>query len=133
VIASPNALRVAPPRHLSLQCGRAILSGELSVSASRAGPSSHWHPQCFVCCVCRDLLVDLIYFYVDDGGVTPPAECRLYCGRHHAETIKPRCAACDEVIQRFRRSFIRLWNRETIYIFMLWFVLSSSSFFFFLA
>ena len=40
-----------------------------------------------------ELLVDLIYFHVDG---------ELYCGRHHAETLKPRCAACDEVSTRGR-------------------------------
>jgi len=91
---------------LPLQCGVAILSGDLSVTASRAGPSSHWHPQCFVCCVCSELLVDLIYFYVAGGSSDTrqpgtghhPGTGRLYCGRHHAETLKPRCAACDEVV-----------------------------------
>merc|ERR1719471_2593234 len=39
--------------------------------------------------VLQELLVDLIYFYKDR---------KLYCGRHHAETIKPRCSACDEII-----------------------------------
>ena len=32
--------------------------------------------------------MDLIYFYKDR---------KLFCGRHHAETLKPRCSACDEV------------------------------------
>ena len=32
--------------------------------------------------------MDLIYFYKDH---------KLFCGRHHAETLKPRCSACDEV------------------------------------
>ena len=36
----------------------------------------------------QELMVDLIYFYKDRA---------LYCGRHHAETLKPRCSACDEV------------------------------------
>jgi len=87
-----------------VQCGLSILAGELSVTASRAGPSSHWHPQCFVCSVCSELLVDLIYFYtcssISSSGVSgaaPTGGGRLYCGRHHAETLKPRCAACDEV------------------------------------
>ena len=66
--------------------------GDMAVMASRCGPSRCWHPSCFVCCVCRELLVDLIYFY---------REGRLYCGRHHAETLKPRCSACDEVISSF--------------------------------
>ncbi|XP_025075544.1 protein prickle-like [Pogonomyrmex barbatus] len=64
-------------------------AGEMAVAASRAGPTALWHPACFVCCVCRQLLVDLIYFWRDG---------RLYCGRHHAETLKPRCCACDEII-----------------------------------
>ena len=32
-------------------------------------------------------------------------------------------------IYEIRYFMVALWNRETIYIFMLWFVLSSSSFF----
>jgi len=61
----------------------------MCVSASRAGPGHLWHPASFVCSICKELLVDLIYFY---------KEGKLYCGRHHAETIKPRCSACDEII-----------------------------------
>ena len=36
--------------------------------------------------------MDLIYFYKDR---------KLYCGRHHAESTKPRCSACDEVRKCF--------------------------------
>lgn len=57
--------------------------------ASRAGLGACWHPQCFVCTTCRELLVDLIYFY--HAG-------KVYCGRHHAECLRPRCQACDEII-----------------------------------
>uniref|UniRef100_A0A4W4DZ71 Prickle homolog 3 n=1 Tax=Electrophorus electricus TaxID=8005 RepID=A0A4W4DZ71_ELEEL len=71
------------------QCGRQICGGDIAVFASRAGHGSCWHPQCFQCATCAELLVDLIYFY-QDGHV--------YCGRHHAERIKPRCQACDEII-----------------------------------
>jgi len=71
-----------------LQCKEALSGGDVAVFASRLGPHAAWHPACFTCCVCRHLLVDLIYFHRDG---------RLYCGRHHAETLKPRCAACDEV------------------------------------
>ncbi|KAL1513855.1 hypothetical protein ABEB36_003203 [Hypothenemus hampei] len=70
-------------------CSETLSSCDIGVFASRAGPNTVWHPACFTCCVCRELLVDLIYFY---------KEGRLYCGRHHAETIKPRCSACDEII-----------------------------------
>ncbi|XP_054277732.1 protein prickle-like [Macrosteles quadrilineatus] len=70
-------------------CDERLSTGDMSVFASRAGPNCCWHPGCFVCSVCKELLVDLIYFY---------KEGKLYCGRHHAETLKPRCSACDEII-----------------------------------
>ncbi|XP_077983334.1 prickle planar cell polarity protein 3-like isoform X3 [Glandiceps talaboti] len=70
-------------------CGSNLDGGNVAVFASRAGHNVCWHPACFVCCVCTELLVDLIYFWKDG---------KVYCGRHHAETMKPRCAACDEII-----------------------------------
>lgn len=70
------------------QCKLMISGGDIAVFASRCGNERFWHPSCFVCMTCEELLVDLIYFYRDG---------QLYCGRHHAELIKPRCAACDEV------------------------------------
>uniref|UniRef100_A0A672U498 Prickle planar cell polarity protein 3 n=1 Tax=Strigops habroptila TaxID=2489341 RepID=A0A672U498_STRHB len=71
------------------QCGRRIAGGDMAVFAGRAGHGACWHPQCFQCSQCGELLVDLIYFYQDG---------RIYCGRHHAETRRPRCQACDELI-----------------------------------
>nr|XP_056703025.1 prickle-like protein 1 [Euleptes europaea] len=71
------------------QCGTKINGGEVAVFASRAGPGVCWHPSCFVCSTCNELLVDLIYFYHDG---------KIHCGRHHAELLKPRCSACDEII-----------------------------------
>ncbi|XP_037295259.1 protein prickle isoform X2 [Manduca sexta] len=71
------------------RCEETMSAGDMCVSAARAGPSARWHPGCFVCCTCQELLIDLVYFWKDG---------RLYCGRHHAETLKPRCSACDEII-----------------------------------
>lgn len=71
-----------------LQCDEPLSAGDIVVFAQRVGSQICWHPGCFVCCVCKELLVDLIYFHRDGN---------LYCGRHHAETQKPRCSACDEV------------------------------------
>ncbi|XP_050073423.1 protein prickle-like [Anopheles maculipalpis] len=71
------------------RCGEYASSGDMMVFASRFEPNTCWHPACFACFVCKELLVDLIYFH---------RENRLYCGRHHAETLKPRCSACDEII-----------------------------------
>ncbi|XP_071153374.1 prickle planar cell polarity protein 3-A-like isoform X1 [Mytilus edulis] len=71
------------------KCQEMIPGGCMAVFASRAGHEKCWHPKCFTCLSCDELLVDLIYFYKDGF---------LYCGRHHSELIKPRCAACDEII-----------------------------------
>lgn len=60
----------------------------MAIFASRAGPSPCWHPACFVCATCQEMLVDLIYFYHNG---------KVLCGRHHAELLKPRCSSCDEV------------------------------------
>ncbi|XP_059078676.1 protein prickle-like isoform X3 [Tigriopus californicus] len=70
-------------------CPSHVDGGDICVVASRAGSNRCWHPNCFVCSICNELLVDLIYFYKD---------AKLFCGRHHAETIKPRCSSCDEII-----------------------------------
>ncbi|XP_075751527.1 uncharacterized protein LOC119173870 isoform X2 [Rhipicephalus microplus] len=70
-------------------CEEPLSAGDMCVLASRAGPDCGWHPGCFTCHTCGELLVDLIYFY---------REGKLYCGRHHAESLKPRCTACDEII-----------------------------------
>lgn len=94
VYPSRVALRDGAPVSLfltflfALQCGGQINGGDIAVFASRAGHGVCWHPPCFICTVCNELLVDLIYFYQDG---------KIYCGRHHAECLKPRCAACDEV------------------------------------
>lgn len=79
----------AAMRTVCEQCGLKINGGEIAVFASRAGPGVCWHPSCFVCFTCSELLVDLIYFYQDG---------KIHCGRHHAELLKPRCSACDEII-----------------------------------
>ncbi|XP_069141444.1 prickle planar cell polarity protein 3-like [Argopecten irradians] len=71
------------------KCQEEVPGGSIAVFASRAGHNQCWHPACFLCTTCEELLVDLIYFFKDEA---------LYCGRHHAELIKPRCAACDEII-----------------------------------
>lgn len=89
-LANPIRLTVLVTVMVSViwQCGKQIGGGDIAVFASRAGLGACWHPQCFVCTTCQELLVDLIYFY--HAG-------KVYCGRHHAECLRPRCQACDEV------------------------------------
>ncbi|KAA0724716.1 Prickle-like protein 1 REST/NRSF-interacting LIM domain protein 1 [Triplophysa tibetana] len=81
----PRSMLHAPCEH----CGENLSGGEMVVFASRARPGQVWHPACFTCSTCNELLVDLIYFYHDG---------KIHCGRHHAELLKPRCSACDEII-----------------------------------
>lgn len=71
-------------------CKEDIYAGTVAVKAERAGKEVAWHPQCFTCHSCGDLLADLVYFY--HGG-------NIYCGRDLANILKiPRCNACDELI-----------------------------------
>ncbi|KAG1939184.1 testin [Pimephales promelas] len=71
------------------RCQLPMKKGEPAVYAERAGYDKLWHPACFVCCNCSELLVDMIYFWKKD---------KLYCGRHYGDSEKPRCAGCDELI-----------------------------------
>lgn len=48
----------------------------------------NFHPRCFKCSTCDELLVDLTYCVLDG---------KLFCERHYAEVLKPRCNSCDEV------------------------------------
>uniref|UniRef100_A0A4W5R2H4 Testin n=1 Tax=Hucho hucho TaxID=62062 RepID=A0A4W5R2H4_9TELE len=87
----------APGAHLAGPCGQyschqcqlPMRQGEPAVYAERAGYDKLWHPACFVCCTCSELLVDMIYFW---------KKGQLYCGRHYGDSEKPRCGGCDELI-----------------------------------
>uniref|UniRef100_A0A2A4ISJ2 LIM zinc-binding domain-containing protein n=1 Tax=Heliothis virescens TaxID=7102 RepID=A0A2A4ISJ2_HELVI len=69
-------------------CNKPIRSGSITVQAPRIGEEAYFHPTCFSCAECDELLVELAYCALDG---------RLYCVRHYAERLKPRCHACDEV------------------------------------
>lgn len=71
------------------QCNEAISVGDVVVTAEKAEDAA-WHPGCFVCSACNELLVDLVYFY---------SKGKLYCARDLANLLEiPRCFACDELI-----------------------------------
>lgn len=60
------------------------------VKAERLGKDAQWHPKCFKCKKCSQLLVDLIYFHFNN---------EIYCARDLAVLMEiPRCTACDELI-----------------------------------
>lgn len=71
------------------KCREQMRPGEYGVFAARAGEQRCWHRACFACQACGQALINLIYFYHNG---------RLYCGRHHAELLRPRCPACDQLI-----------------------------------
>lgn len=74
--------------HKCEKCHEDIRVGDVIVTAEKANNAS-WHPGCFVCSVCNELLVDLVYFYYKN---------KLYCGRDLAAFLGiVRCFACDEV------------------------------------
>lgn len=75
--------------HRCKKCKETMRGGDLAVVAPRFSLKEYWHPCCFTCATCDELLVDLTYCIFDDG---------LYCERHYAENLKPRCGACDELI-----------------------------------
>ncbi|XP_029800251.1 prickle-like protein 4 isoform X1 [Suricata suricatta] len=77
------------PEHTCEKCRQRLRPGEYGVFAAREGKRRCWHRACFACQACGQALISLIYFY--HGG-------RLYCGRHHAELLRPRCPACDQLI-----------------------------------
>ncbi|KAK7815481.1 hypothetical protein U0070_005593 [Myodes glareolus] len=54
---------------------------------------------------CGQALINLIYFYHDG---------HLYCGRHHAELLRPRCPACDQLIfsQRCTEAEGQRWHEN---------------------
>ncbi|XP_076281327.1 four and a half LIM domains protein limpet isoform X4 [Lasioglossum baleicum] len=85
-----------------LHCGACLSPlkyGSLAVSTSKLGLL--YHPACFRCADCKELLVDLAYCVHDDT---------LFCERHYAEQLKPRCAACDELI--FSGEYTKAMNKD---------------------
>ncbi|KAK0133612.1 Prickle-like protein 1 [Merluccius polli] len=68
------------------QCSGGINVGEMAIFASRAGADPLLASGMLLV---LHLLVDLIYFHHNG---------KIHCGRHHAEVLKPRCSACDEII-----------------------------------
>ncbi|XP_063071318.1 LIM and cysteine-rich domains protein 1 isoform X2 [Engraulis encrasicolus] len=87
-------------------CGEALPEDSPVVYAERAGEQHVWHPTCFVCAECREMLVDLVYFWKDGT---------LLCGRHYGQSVRPRCPGCDELIfsELFHKGFDgQLWHKE---------------------
>ncbi|XP_052027054.1 testin-like [Apodemus sylvaticus] len=82
-------------------CKHSMKEGEPAIYAERAGYSKLWHPACFNCSICGELLVDMIYFWKNG---------KLYCGRHYCDSEKPRCVSCDELI--FSNEYTQAENKN---------------------
>lgn len=103
------------------KCGAALRPGNLAVVTPRFGGQILWHPACFTCHTCEELLVSkdppptLVRGFPEtfQGRSSPSGTAvhifqvdltycihneQLYCGRHYAENLKSRCGACDELI-----------------------------------
>uniref|UniRef100_A0A2K6EX89 Prickle planar cell polarity protein 4 n=1 Tax=Propithecus coquereli TaxID=379532 RepID=A0A2K6EX89_PROCO len=91
--------------HTCEKCRERLKPGEYGVFAARAGEQRCWHQPCFACQACGQALINLVYFYHDG---------RLYCGRHHAELLRPRCPACDQLIfsRRCTEAEGRRWHEN---------------------
>ncbi|XP_046808531.1 prickle planar cell polarity protein 3-like [Lucilia cuprina] len=81
----------APYDEHCAHCDGEISVGEMVVAAPKFVESVMWHPRCFTCNTCNELLVDLTYCVHED---------KIYCERHYAELLKPRCAGCDEFLKK---------------------------------
>ncbi|KAL9905239.1 four and a half LIM domains protein limpet isoform 3-T4 [Glossina fuscipes fuscipes] len=79
----------APYDEHCAHCDNEISLGEMVVAAPKFIENIMWHPRCFTCNICNELLIDLTYCVHED---------KIYCERHYAELLKPRCAGCDELI-----------------------------------
>jgi hypothetical protein len=89
-------------------CHGEIQEGDLVVYAPKFGKDVCWHPACFMCSTCEELLVDLVY------GCHAK---HLLCERHYAEKIRPRCPSCDEVIIQIQYILVITPHSRTSYNF----------------
>ncbi|KAM3721068.1 Four and a half LIM domains protein [Dirofilaria immitis] len=90
------------PKQMECKKCRGVLErNEMAIIAPKLGESNGWHPACFTCATCEQLLIDLTYC-VKDGTI--------YCERHYAELHKPRCNACDELI--FAGEYTKAMNKD---------------------
>ena len=58
------------------ECNLEIEDKSIAIEIERA--DCLWHPKCFKCYACHQLLVDLMYFFSKKDG-------HIYCGRDYAQ------------------------------------------------
>ncbi|KAI6175473.1 hypothetical protein M3Y97_00692800 [Aphelenchoides bicaudatus] len=86
-------------------CKNIVLPDSVGILPNKAhgNQTDIWHPACFKCEQCHDLLVDLLYFFKDN---------KYLCGRHYCEKNFERCAGCDELIvdKQYTRAENQSWH-----------------------
>uniref|UniRef100_A0A336MW08 CSON004992 protein n=1 Tax=Culicoides sonorensis TaxID=179676 RepID=A0A336MW08_CULSO len=80
----------APQKASCNRCTKSMQQSELAVFAPKLRDNMTFHPNCFTCTTCDELLVDLTYCVYED---------KIYCERHYSEILKPRCSSCDEELK----------------------------------
>ncbi|KAH7729250.1 PET domain-containing protein [Aphelenchoides avenae] len=83
-----GALRM-PDRIACTNCEGSMNHSDVGVITEHGRSDELFHPGCFKCATCQQLLADLLYFFKDG---------QYYCGRHYGEKVYPRCSGCDELI-----------------------------------
>lgn len=89
------------------KCSEILHPGEIAISAEYADPLARWHPKCFSCQECNELLTDLLYYNHEN---------QIYCKKHFEIFAKPKvfCAACDTVIEtnEYVKAEDNFWHKE---------------------
>ncbi|XP_052738681.1 prickle planar cell polarity protein 3-A isoform X2 [Bicyclus anynana] len=96
-----NACQHHGPSVECIGCNKAIRNGNIAIQAPRISEEAFYHPACFTCSECDELLVELSYCALDG---------HLYCVRHYGERLKPRCHSCDELI--FSGEYTKAMNKD---------------------
>ncbi|KER24923.1 hypothetical protein T265_14316, partial [Opisthorchis viverrini] len=66
------------------KCAQPFVSGSILTALDRK-----WHPDCFLCTICRGKLANQSFHVKDDSP---------YCTRCWKENFQPRCATCKQII-----------------------------------
>lgn len=89
------------------KCEQTLHAGEIAISAEHANPLARWHPKCFSCVECNQLLTDLLYYNHQN---------QIYCQKHYDDLTKPKlvCAACDLPIEsnEYVNAEDNFWHKE---------------------
>lgn len=90
------------------KCEEVLHPGEVAISAEHAKITARWHPKCFACVECNELLDDLLYY--NYAG-------KIYCKKHYDVLIqqpKVICAACDQSIltNEYVNAEGHFWHKE---------------------